>query len=169
MRQFLWENYNSALRWRSYNGRCNTSSLVLLWFTGLPGCHFQGCSDILCLEDSSHLPIKPSLWLYFCLVIPLLKWIFSIFIPDGIHKPQNCIIAGAIATTTCVSLIPEYSRFHEFTVAIILWLVPSALADIAMSCFMVWYLVRVCFNTFAFSLIIIWHLVRQQDRTGVDW
>ncbi len=61
--------------------------------------------------------------------------------------------------TTCVSLIPEFSRFHKFAVAIIVWLVPLALTDIAIACFMVRHLICVFFNTYVFSLIIIYHLV----------
>ncbi|KAF8529706.1 hypothetical protein BU17DRAFT_79789 [Hysterangium stoloniferum] len=54
----------------------------------------------------------------------------SLVMPSIIAFFSFCSFVGGIATTICVSLIPEYARLHEFDGAPTTWLTSSAIADI---------------------------------------
>ncbi|KIJ39571.1 hypothetical protein M422DRAFT_257622 [Sphaerobolus stellatus SS14] len=51
-----------------------------------------------------------------------------------------CSFGGATATTISVSIIREFTRFHQFESAIIIWLASSSLADIIITSTLVWSL-----------------------------
>ncbi|KAL0960496.1 hypothetical protein HGRIS_005534 [Hohenbuehelia grisea] len=44
-----------------------------------------------------------------------------------------CAFVGGVATTVCVTLIPEYKRLQEFHGAVITWLASSAAADVVIT------------------------------------
>jgi hypothetical protein len=50
-------------------------------------------------------------------------------------------IAGGVAVTICVSILPEYAKFHIFEGAVITWLTSSAVADVIITASLVWSLV----------------------------
>lgn len=54
----------------------------------------------------------------------------SIVMPSVIGFFSFCSFVGGMATTICVSLIPEYARLHKFEGAVITWLASSAIADV---------------------------------------
>ncbi|KAF9240380.1 hypothetical protein BU15DRAFT_73974 [Melanogaster broomeanus] len=49
---------------------------------------------------------------------------------------------GGIATTVSVTIINEYTRFHQFDGAVITWLASSAVADVVITVSLVWSLWR---------------------------
>jgi len=53
-----------------------------------------------------------------------------------------CALAGGIALSICVALVPQYVRFLEFKGAIITWLAASALADILITITLTWTLIK---------------------------
>ncbi|KAL0960491.1 hypothetical protein HGRIS_005531 [Hohenbuehelia grisea] len=44
-----------------------------------------------------------------------------------------CAFVGGVATTVCVTVIPEYARLQEFHAAVITWLASSAAADVVIT------------------------------------
>jgi len=51
-----------------------------------------------------------------------------------------CSFVGGVAVTTCVTIIPEFTRIQEFEEAAIIWLSSSAIADIIITLSLVWSL-----------------------------
>ncbi|CAE6478081.1 unnamed protein product [Rhizoctonia solani] len=73
---------------------------------------------------------------------------------------------GGTATTVGTFILQEFSRFHELTVPVIIWLVLSAVTDVFITCILSWYL-HTHRTGFSKTDDVITRLVRLTVQTGL--
>ncbi|KAH7337128.1 hypothetical protein B0J17DRAFT_666379 [Rhizoctonia solani] len=73
---------------------------------------------------------------------------------------------GGTATTVGTFILKEFSRFHELTIPVIIWLVLSAVTDVFITCILSWYL-HTHRTGFSKTDDVITRLVRLTVQTGL--